>query len=114
MTTEELKNSDLWWHGPNFLRQPEHEWPKIKPEFKQEKCEEKIVKTILTAAPKLENFIGKINHRNSIRTWQRIVAYCIKFITPSKPDELPNIGSLTTDHLKRAMTELLNSVKQQN
>ena len=27
MTTEELKKSDLWWHGPEWLKEDADQWP---------------------------------------------------------------------------------------
>ena len=30
---EDLLNSKLWWHGPNYLRLPEDEWPKCNKDF---------------------------------------------------------------------------------
>ena len=27
MTTEELKKSDLWWHGPDWLKKDVDQWP---------------------------------------------------------------------------------------
>lgn len=105
--TSELINNKLWWTGPNFLSQPESEWPLVKPAFKRDESEEKIIKTILSIAPQIENFVGRVNHRNSIQTWQRVVAYCIKFASPMQKDELLPISYLSVNHLKRAMTEIV-------
>lgn len=105
--TSELINNKLWWTGPNFLSQPESEWPLVKPAFKRDESEEKIIKTILSISPQIENFVGRVNHRNSIQTWQRVVAYCIKFASPMQKDELLPISYLSVNHLKRAMTEIV-------
>lgn len=104
--TDDLKDNDLWWHGPEFLSKPENEWPEQKAALVSVPEEEKAIKTILAVAVSPPSFIGKINHRNCIRTWQRIVAHCIKFATKqTKPKE--QLGHFSRDLLKRAMTELV-------
>lgn len=112
ITTESLAQNNLWWNGPNFLQEDQANWPQAKAAFVREPQEEKTIKTILTATPSSEDIIGTINHRNSIITWQRIVAYCIKFGSKNTHTNEPRLGSLTKEHLREAMVKIVKHCQQ--
>lgn len=107
---EVLINSDLWWHGPEFLRQPEDKWPTIKPAFVREPAEERLIKTVLTVAVKDESILDQIDHKNSIKYLQRVVAYILRFGLPSK--ETKGIP-LSIAEMKEAMTRIVKHAQKQ-
>lgn len=102
LSVDEIKNNKLWWHGPHFLPQPENEWPESKPEFKHDLTEEKMQKYILSVVKCEPSIIASINHGNSINRWQRILAYCLKFLERSKETAVV-AGVLSMRHLKQAL-----------
>ena len=88
LSPEKLSTCTLWFYGPIFLHGKEGQWPKafsktIQPtidmEFKQ-----KTVTTAAIAHAGLEDIIYKINHRDSFKVLQRIVAYMLRFIQNAK------------------------------
>jgi hypothetical protein len=55
MSPKELMNSDLWWHGPAWLRTPSENWPKSYPDQTQSVPEKrKITLVATTATPEFE------------------------------------------------------------
>lgn len=95
----------------------------MKPTFVRELNEERTIKTVLTATVEQhheEHFIDKINHRNSIRVLQRVVAYIMRF-------DLRKLGKkgsktvknraldilLTTDELQKSLTIIIKHCQQQ-
>lgn len=117
MLPNELINSELWWHGPSFLRKPETQWPDIKPKFRRDENEEMQIKTILLTQ-KLEekHFMETINHRNSIHVLKRIIAYMQRMI-PKRQKISSKIHSETSElqlnELKRAMTYIIKYAQQE-
>lgn len=104
---ENLVYNDLWWYGPTFLFQDEQEWPQNKPEFKSEPSEEKRVTSVLVAAPEPENFIDSIQHGNSVRTLQHVVAYCQRVVLDKNRKASFTMLNLTPKKLDDAMDKII-------
>lgn len=112
---EALLTSKIWWNGPEFLQRPEETWPAIKPAFVREPKEERVIKTILMVQEKSEHFIERIDHRNSIKRLQFVVAIIRRMALKSKPQpKLPIRESLRIEELREAMTYIIKYVQQQH
>lgn len=115
-----LRDSRLWWHGPDWLQQEDSTWPKC--EETVETCnEEKPLRVIsLLTQPSDEEMFTKFS------TWtklQRVSAYCLRFIYncchknsryqgPLSPSELREATLLCvkhaqSDNFKREKTDLM-------
>ena len=115
-----LIKSELWWKGPAFLWQSEDQWPQQKANFIREVAEEKTMKAILMAqekddAPQKDQThpLDQINHRNSIRTMQRVVAYCLKFKKQQKTEPATVTSNLTVEELKKALIVIIKHCQKQ-
>ncbi|XP_075150831.1 uncharacterized protein LOC142224938 [Haematobia irritans] len=81
----QLKQTTQWMLGPFFLHGDEKHWPPaFLPSPDSISTERKQNLHNLMLAVDAENFLYKINHRNSLKTVQRIVAYVLRFIKNSK------------------------------
>ncbi|XP_075150685.1 uncharacterized protein LOC142224785 [Haematobia irritans] len=81
----QLKQTTQWMLGPFFLHGDEKHWPPaFLPSPDSISTERKQNLHNLMLAADAENFLYKINHRNSLKTLQRIVAYVLRFIKNSK------------------------------
>ncbi|XP_037049617.1 uncharacterized protein LOC119083910 [Bradysia coprophila] len=112
MTPEKLLESKLWWEGPQFLNQEKEDWPEMKASFIREITEEKQIKTVLTASVPEANFIDRINHRNSIRVLQRIVAYALRMLRKNNGEREQSNETLSITELKAAMRVILKHVQK--
>lgn len=113
VASEKLLSSSLWWHGPEFLTKHSTEWPESKPAFVREEAEEKPIKTILMTS-EYWDILDRISHRNSIRTLQRIIAFCLKFRRNKgiSNDHHNNNSILSVAELKKALTVIIK-IRQQ-
>ncbi|XP_075167640.1 uncharacterized protein LOC142239748 [Haematobia irritans] len=81
----QLPQTTQWMHGPFFLHGDEKHWPPaFLPSPDSIITERKQNLHNLMLAVDAENFLYRINHRNSFKTLQRIVAYVLRFIKNSK------------------------------
>ncbi|XP_075150806.1 uncharacterized protein LOC142224913 [Haematobia irritans] len=81
----QLKQTTQWMLGPFFLHGDEKHWPPaFLPSPDSISTERKQNLHNLMLAADAENFLYKINHKNSLKTLQRIVAYVLRFIKNSK------------------------------
>ena len=84
VTTSKLQESDLWWHGPDWLREPNKGWPeRRKIEQTQESQQEstKIVVSTVKAVGKasIENVID-IQRVSSKEKFGRVTAWVQRFV----------------------------------
>lgn len=100
-----LVDSDLWFHGPEWLTLPESHWPSSKfdvPELPELKCEV----SSHTAVVQPPNF--PISTFSSLTRLKHVVAYCLRFRSNClKPKAHRNFGLLTLSELDGAMNVLL-------
>ena len=116
----------LIYQNPYFLIQKHSQWPTQLFDYVRELREEKIIKLkiknsdtnwldlqstnnvkslIVTASDEIcpKN---KINPRNSIIIWQRVLAYCMRLKTGATKADNGNGISLTTIKLKKALKKI--------
>lgn len=78
MLPSALLKCSLWWKGPSFLQTKRQYWPENKFEHKTDPSEEKRIKTVLTITAPEDHFLHRVNHRNSLKTLIRTVAYVMR------------------------------------
>ena len=89
-TTSELRNSQLWWHGPRWLLDPTEQWPdereQITPDtlrdIESEYKQQVLFETSLAALEFIPQPLG-IDHKDYSNLWRllRVTAFCLQFIS---------------------------------
>ncbi|XP_024890294.1 uncharacterized protein LOC112466438 [Temnothorax curvispinosus] len=103
MLPNELTQSHMWWNGPPFLQLPEQQWPNSEFVLLNEIPEQR--KICAVAAPSYPNVIvDLLNKFSNINKICRIVAYCLRALTPQ------NKKSLTISVSPKEMTYSLNVI----
>jgi len=96
----QLVQEEIWWSGPSFLLESEHEWP-TTPEAETPMTELRKLVCTVKQVQLVKTFIFDIS--TNLRRIIRIVAYCKRFITNCK-----NRSKGESKHLKAA--ELRNAL----
>ena len=80
VTPEKLKNNNFWFYGPTFLHGSEQIWP-ARAQIDNCDLEKRQIRCAATAATPAEtDILSNINHKNSFRRLQRILAYMRRFL----------------------------------
>lgn len=105
INTEELKDNQLWWHGPPWLKNPK-EWP---PQgiYDLEEVPELRKEVILTVVSDQYDILQNYSSLNKLK---RIIAYCMRFANVRK---LKRTGVLTVEELEQASIIVVRLVQQQ-
>lgn len=108
---QELKGSELWWNGPQWLTQGNDAWEHSVTRLSDEETlpEGRLVKFTLTA---INQSIGLIEHYSSWRKLVRAVTWILKFIDFRRSKEIgPTARYLSVSSLKRAETGLIRQAE---
>lgn len=107
ISPSQLKDNELWWHGPTFLLKAETSWP-IKKDIPQAKIEvnnkEQFTFHVSHAANEILDEL--IDRYNSLALLVRVIAYCKRIFHPK-----PNIN-LTTIECENARKWLVRYVQE--
>ncbi|XP_071057316.1 uncharacterized protein [Onthophagus taurus] len=99
-----LKDAFLWWHGPEWLLQPETVWPKKHKDYATNTLPE--IKSCVTSV--VESFEFPFERFSNLNRLQGCVAYLQRFITNCKVAKEKRItGVLTLEELEQAMVILI-------
>ena len=99
MSGVKLANCSLWWNGPDFLREPEQQWPRAEAFPSNEVTEAEVIKHPLCTTHVLLNSnelkVGVhtiIDHTrfSSLNKLLRVTAYVRRFVTLSRRQGLPS------------------------
>ena len=106
---QHLQQAPQWMYGPFFLHGNEKHWP---PTFCQASdaiiCEIKQNPKSLLVSVEGENLLHSINHRNSLKMLQRVIAYAL-----IKADR-QNQPTLTPFELHDALVIIVRTTQQSN
>ena len=130
LTAKELSTCNTWWNGPNFLRNPVNEWPKMSQRAQTEEEEiqreeiknEKVITHSMVntdISDSLDRGIDKIidiERYSNITTLLRVTAYVTRFVNSLKKRvQGKNHGDLnqelTADELINSETLWIKSVQ---
>lgn len=104
VSPQQLKDSDIWWHGPSFLQEDESSWPISKksceslPEFKiQTEC----LASISPISFPFTDF-------SDLTRLERVVAYCFRFQNNcSKPKAERRFEAVSVKEIHHSMISLV-------
>ncbi|XP_055680290.1 uncharacterized protein LOC129788348 [Lutzomyia longipalpis] len=111
MYPHELKESNLWWHGPEFLTMEVDAWPRDPSRNEPETAEV----LALPAAPAVEEkhpLDSILASSNDYRRILRVVAYVFRFLSAirSKPRENGPITACELDHAEQTLVKFTQDV----
>ncbi|XP_047995789.1 uncharacterized protein LOC125233753 [Leguminivora glycinivorella] len=111
----DLVNQTCWWNGPVWLSRPAESWPKsaLEPERDILHDEERI--TVLVVSNDSSLLESLMERFSSLRTLQRIIAYCRRFANNAKNQKVPSkllSGPLTPPEIQQGLLVLVRCVQQ--
>ncbi|CAL1288082.1 unnamed protein product, partial [Larinioides sclopetarius] len=117
LAVTELKNSDLWWQGPPWLKQDESTWPKNLVPSKHLECENQETLEIKAIASLNTNVLDEdqgfdsfVSKYSSFSKLVRITAYLIRFINNCR--KVDRKGSyLTAIEIQNATDVLIKKIQ---
>ncbi|XP_070510399.1 uncharacterized protein [Cardiocondyla obscurior] len=107
----ELKVSQLWWCGPEYLKLPEQQWPVDKIKVREESVPE--LKTVVASAVVNEStgITNLFARTSNVHKICRIVAYCLRML---KRDPFKSYNrEISSQESSRALIALCKSVQAQ-
>ncbi|XP_055604663.1 uncharacterized protein LOC129752900 [Uranotaenia lowii] len=114
-TAETLLQSDLWWHGPDWLKCGADKWPTQQhiSQYNSEVLQEarKTPISVITATS-TESFINELTERfSSFRRMVNTIAYCRRL--KLKKTDRPSSTILSCEEIEASENALISLVQQQ-
>ncbi len=113
----QLKEDELWWHGPQWLSGKPQDWPKITETLRTPESseEEKKSSMVMLTETKQTTGIATVVNANNYSTLQRLVtvtAWVIRFVDNLRVgSEQRRTGKLKVTELKNAELEWIRSAQ---
>ncbi|XP_075157708.1 uncharacterized protein LOC142230974 [Haematobia irritans] len=76
LTPFELKGSDLWWHGPSWLRKDRRFWPST-PNIADTSLESKPMQVLVARSEKMEDILDRFS---CLSRALRVLSYVLRFV----------------------------------
>ena len=120
MKAEDLKDSKLWWEGPQFLTDPSLEWPEFMHNeedlSESVECERKVT-TLAVQAKEIQNVgnVIDINRYSSVLKLLRVTALVIRFVrnlSAKRRGSEKIVGNLGREELFHAESLWIRSVQE--
>ncbi|XP_062712567.1 uncharacterized protein LOC134289887 [Aedes albopictus] len=112
MAVEQFTSSQLWRHGPDWLREGEDLWPQQKVGLNEsdndELLERKITSFAIQTPPPPNPIITRFS---SYHRLVRTVAYCFRFVNNTRMKQKVNSGFLSTEELDHSVLALVKMVQ---
>ena len=106
----DLKNNNLWWHGPEFLIHTEENWPTFPQNYDETLPEQK--RTMIQCNLIEHSISHHINKFSALRTMVNITSYCLRFIKNCKTLRAHRtIGVLTAEELECGLVAIVKCVQ---
>jgi len=111
---QNLLVSDLWWHGPSLLHNPELELSAFDNVVNTMELpeERKVSLTVIAISDKAAFWYDRFSRFSDFLRLQRSVAYCLRFINNCKNKSQKVFGCLSVDELNSALN-LICSILQE-
>ena len=117
-SASKLQHSQLWWEGPDFLKQDKESWPEQHEEFKptkDAKCEERSPNLLLAnegSTPGLSMTID-IERFSTLKKLLRVTVRLLRFVNNCRNTRHKKTGHITAEELQKARTAWVKSVQQE-
>ncbi|XP_077560569.1 uncharacterized protein LOC144175361 [Haemaphysalis longicornis] len=113
MTAASLKSSDMWWHGPSWIRQQEEVWPsEERPSgFTPEELETKKEVNVATTTCEEQPDLLKLTRFSSATKVNRVTGWVMRFLHNLRSKEKTS-GPLTAAEIERAEEYWLKKAQQ--
>ena len=131
-TLAKLKNDNLYWHGPEWLLLPEHQWPNQESNLltrnERDECSKEKVKAIVTNVDCPSEPPDIVSRSSSFSHTKRVIAWMLrwKYRNTNTSESEASLGNsiiqivpgsiqeLDSDELHRAETVLIRNLQQRN
>ena len=124
ISVTEVKRSEMWWKGPNFLSMPEDTWPKsdATPEARLEVRSKKARATF--DVPGTESVLFALTRKTTWRldpsrysSWTRLLrvrTWVYRFVNNcGKPPEERSFGELSSQEISNTETDIIKEAQQE-
>ncbi|XP_077560520.1 uncharacterized protein LOC144175312 [Haemaphysalis longicornis] len=113
MTAASLKSSDMWWHGPSWIRHQEEVWPsEERPSgFTPEELETKKEVNVATTTCEEQPDLLKLTRFSSATKVNRVTGWVMRFLHNLRSKEKTS-GPLTAAEIERAEEYWLKKAQQ--
>lgn len=98
MVSQELISSDLWWHGPKWLRTPKNQWRISNQSLLDIIPEQRSIKAQIVT--NMTSHIDLLERFSDLGRALRVLAYVLRFSTRSKKAHQPFSSQLGAPNLK--------------
>lgn len=113
ISSESLLDSELWWHGPQWLTQPDALWPTSTIDFADDPPEVRAHQQANIAVNKL-NLTDFINRFSSASRLQRTFAYVLRFLHNARRKQPKLGGPISVEELEISQATLIKIVQRQH
>ncbi|XP_055688575.1 uncharacterized protein LOC129793053 [Lutzomyia longipalpis] len=105
----ELKSTDLWWKGPEWLQRPSNSWPAPFNPSGQPVDPEGACFVTTTSDESDDLFDMLLLKHSSLPKIQRIVAYCFRFRSSRQNPQVTPGSAVGADEMERALLCLIRN-----
>ena len=122
---QELVGQELWWRGPEFLRNSSESWPNLPTQYESEAADKEIVKSqsVITHSlvslsqcddtPNLSDLVDVKRYSSKLRLL-RVTGWMLKFVAVLKAKDKNSVTCrLEADDLKRTETMWIRHIQRQ-
>ena len=122
MTVQTLKNSALWWEGPQFLKDRQDSWPKSKVEVTPEAVIEQkgnssqVLREVMSNGSTLLTVKSKDNRRLQLErfsNWSRLIRLqaWVKLFVNNCQTKVKQTKELTAQEIANAELEIIKNAQ---
>ncbi|XP_045774153.1 uncharacterized protein LOC123873362 [Maniola jurtina] len=112
VTPMDIVSRQMWWHGPEFLQNPESKWPVLPSQRVEENLPE--TKSLSAAIVDIPDSIIEFERYSKLSKLQRTFAYIKRFIHNLRHKTNKLTGSLSLEELNDAFSNLCAIAQEQS
>ncbi|XP_064540794.1 uncharacterized protein LOC135430171 [Drosophila montana] len=105
-----LVNNELWWHGPEWLRLPQNQWPIPSDPLPDTTIEQRTIKVNLANTAPSFSFLERFSKFDRAL---RVLAYIYRFVKRCKRLSLPSTIEIDSNEISYAQERLILLTQRQ-